>query len=60
MSEPSLFGIIIFIISQIILEVVMIRKYYSKNATIKNPTALICTTIACGLFFGFLLSMFRW
>jgi len=59
MPALTLYGIIICAISLIILEVVMFRKYYSKNATIKKPTALICTTIFCGLLFGFLLSMFR-
>jgi RsiW-degrading membrane proteinase PrsW (M82 family) len=55
MSEVSSFLILICVIS-LLVEVVMFRDYYSKNASTKKPTVLICTTIVSGLLFGLLLS----
>jgi len=49
---------LLLIIPVLVTEAVFIYRYYSKKSTAPKPTALICSTIACGLIFGLTFNIF--
>jgi len=53
--DVNIFVFFIWVIVFVAIEIIMLKRYYSINAKAKKPTALICTTAALGMFFGFLL-----